>query len=99
MRALIAAGCACAFMSMALSVSAQNAAPAAQGSDSWSRPASASSVRYRATPASTDSGNGNLRFKDGTEDSRFKVYANPSARPNGKPSTLCQQTPSASTCR
>lgn len=81
----------------ALAVNAQDAAPVSSKSDSWARPAAAASVSYKSTAATVNTDNAKSRFKQGSEQPKFSVQT--PLRPNGRPQTLCQQNPTASTCR
>ncbi len=90
---------------MAAAAQGQSAPQASVRSDSWERPAASSSAAAGTTYASSSSatsaraGHGTFRFKDDdkTYDPRFQL-SSPKHR-YGRPDSICEANPTASTCR
>ena len=81
-------------------VQGQSVPQASDRSDSWQRPAAASSVAYGSgAVASSREGHGAFRFKDDDKsyDPRFQM-SSPKRR-YGRPDNICEANPTASTCR
>lgn len=98
MRAFAASGLVCTLCLLAGSALAQDSKLAKSLSDSWEKPASASTASYRTTPSTAyGQQNGRVSFKVNKESPYIELRSRQTS--NGKPSTLCQQNPTASTCR
>lgn len=85
---------------MAALAQAQSVPPAAAASDSWSRPASSSSVSYGSGAVlPRDQQHSSFRFKDEDKNSGVRIRADSPARYNGRPDTSCTSRPTASNCQ
>jgi hypothetical protein len=78
---------------------AQSAPPASAASDSWSKPAAASSVNYGSSVAIPRGQQGSFRFKDQDKSNRMSIRASSPARFNGRPDTTCTSRPTAANCQ
>ncbi|TBR40225.1 MULTISPECIES: hypothetical protein [Dyella] len=97
MRMPMFAGPAFLLVAASFCAGAQTAPQASSKRDTWSAPVSASSVTYQSTPASVRDVSQESHFKPKDDSRRISVESQ--HRPNGRPQTLCQQNPTASTCR